>query len=186
MTNYSKNTKIFFSKNGPYPKSINHYDKIGRLHGEQRSWWDRNHQYPKELSVYIHGNLKNYISWHFNGYINTYININDTDKLISSYYTNGHLKYSHKYVLHNINKTWKKNGSWCGFYRNGVQQYKELYMMDVLLHKEKYYTTGDLLYKSTEANIVNSDDDETLTEYVFEELEIDSAIKESLIFKNIE
>ena len=67
-THYSRNIKTLFKKSKSV-KSIKHIDVWEELHGEQREWWDRQHLFPKELSIYDHGKLVRSTKWYLNGLI---------------------------------------------------------------------------------------------------------------------
>lgn len=174
MTKYSRNTKTYFS-NSKIVKSVKHVDGEGQLHGEQKTWWDRNHFYPKELSVYYHGILLRSTTWYLTGQINTNINIANKEKKIICFYTSGKIKFNKNYVFYKGN--WLKDGNWTGYYSNGKLYYNEKYIMDKLMFQNRYYSNGILITKKPTDNSDDSDDSETssdeeieLTQNIFEEL----------------
>jgi hypothetical protein len=134
-----KTVRNYFS-NSFSLQSITKYDNGNLLHGEQRSWWDRNHHYPKELSVYRHGSLIRTINWHLNGNIKTNINTYNDKKDIFEYYSSGSLKYHHHYTF--SPSGFVKHGEWIGLYRSGVTHYSETYNHGNLINSVRFYTTG--------------------------------------------
>ncbi len=121
-------------------QSIIKYDRDMLLHGEQRSWWDRNHHYPKELNIYQHGSLIRSITWYINGNIKKSINTYRDMKEISEYYASGQLKYRQNYKLGE--RGFVRHGEWCGFYRNGNKHYVEVYDRGTLLSRTRYVSNG--------------------------------------------
>ena len=134
-----KTVRNYFS-NSLSLQSITKYDNGKLLHGEQRSWWDRNHHNPKELSVYRHGSLIRTINWHLNGNIKTNINTYNDKKDIFEYYSSGSLKYHHHYKF--SPNGFVKHGEWIGLYRSGVTHYTETYNNGNLVNSSRFYTTG--------------------------------------------
>ena len=148
-----KTVRNFFS-NSFCLQSITKYDNGKLLHGEQRSWWDRNHHYPKELSVYRHGCLIRTIKWHLNGNIKTNINTYNDRKDIYEYYPSGLLKYHHHYKF--SPNGFVKHGGWTGLYRSGVTHYTEIYDDGNLINSTRYYTTGKpITYDDSEKPITS-------------------------------
>jgi antitoxin component YwqK of YwqJK toxin-antitoxin module len=121
-------------------ESITKYDKDLLLHGEQRSWWDRNHHYPKEISIYQHGTLIRTICWYINGNIKKSIHICRDMKEICEYYSSGKLKYRQNYKLGE--KGFVRHGEWSGFYRNGNKHYGEIYDKGKLISRTRYISNG--------------------------------------------
>jgi len=124
-------------------ESIIKYDKDMLLHGEQRSWWDRNHHYPKELSIYQHGSLIRTIKWYINGNIQKSINIYKDMKEICEYYSSGSIKYRQNYKLGEGG--FVRHGELSGFYRNGNRHYIEIYDKGNLQIRIRYISDGRLL-----------------------------------------
>ena len=172
MTKYYRNTKSFFS-NSKILKSIKHVDLEGQLHGEQKSWWDRNHYYPKELSVYYHGNLLRSTTWYLTGQINTNINISNREKKVISFYTSGKIKFNKNYRFYKGD--WLRDGNWTGYYSNGKLYYNEKYILDRLMFQNRYYSNGILITKKPNDDSENSDDSESSSE---EEIELTKNIFE--------
>jgi antitoxin component YwqK of YwqJK toxin-antitoxin module len=165
-----KTVKNYFS-NSLSLQSITKYDNGKLLHGEQRSWWDRNHHNPKELSVYRHGSLIRTINWHLNGNIKTNINTYNDKKDIFEYYSCGSLKYHHHYKF--SPNGFVKHGEWIGLYRSGVTHYTETYNNGNLVNSSRFYTTGKPITcdddikpiisdsVTSEGNVISSDKKET-------------------------
>ncbi len=149
-----KTVRNYFS-NSFSLQSITKYDKGNLLHGEQRSWWDRNHHYPKELSVYRHGSLIRTIKWHLNGNIKTNINTYNDKKDIFEYYSSGLLKYHHHYTF--SPNGFVKHGEWIGLYRSGVTHYTETYNHGNLINSVRFYTTGKPIIISDSAKPITCD-----------------------------
>ncbi len=120
--------------------SITKYDKDMLLHGEQRSWWDRSHHYPKELSIYQHGSLIRTIKWYINGNVQKTINTYRDMKEITEYYSSGALKYRQNYKLGELG--FVRHGDWSGFYRNGNKHYEEVYVKGTLKYRVRYISNG--------------------------------------------
>lgn len=121
-------------------QSLTKYDKDMLLHGEQRSWWDRNHHYPKELSIYQHGTLIRSIVWYINGNIKKSVNTYRDMKEICEYYCSSQMKYRQNYKL--SEKGFVRHGEWSGFYRNGNKHYEEVYDKGDLVSRTRYVSTG--------------------------------------------
>lgn len=139
-------------------QTIIKYDKDMLLHGEQRSWWDRNHHYPKELSIYQHGSLIRTITWYINGNIQKMINTYRDMKEVSEYYASGTLKYRQNYKLGE--RGFVRHGDWTGFYRNGNKHYEESYVKGTLVSRVRYISNGQPLSgyisSSNSSNSINS------------------------------
>lgn len=121
-------------------ESINRYDRDMLLHGEQRSWWDRRHHYPRELSIYQHGTLIRTIQWYINGNIQKSINTYRDIKEVREYYPSGSIKYQQNYKLGEMG--FVRHGEWSGYYRNGKAHYEEVYVNGVLKSRVRYISTG--------------------------------------------
>ncbi len=136
----SKNNKLFkLFKDQHHIKSITQYDKDKRRHGRKISWWDKNHKYPKTLSIYHHGTILRSTKWYLNGNIKVSINTIGSKKTEVGYYSNGLMKFNKQFINN------KKYGVWNGFYKNGHRQYTEKYENDIL--------TGQAIYNYYNGNI---------------------------------
>lgn len=194
---YSKNIKTWFTgtkKSTTYPKSIKHVDSSGVLHGEQREWWDRNHLFPKELSVYDHGALVRSTRWYLNGHLQSSIVVIGRTKKEMGFYPSGTQKYKKTYRL--ISKEWVRHDHWCGFYRNGLKHYVEKYNFGTLITQIRFFSNGNMISKysiddkeedSSDSSSISSIDTEDgsfeLTEKIFEENEYD--LDNKLVYKDI-
>jgi hypothetical protein len=176
-TPYSRNTKTLF-KRSKMVKSIKHVDSSGELHGEQREWWDRNHLFPKELSIYDHGKLVRSTKWYLNGQLEKSVFVVSRSKKEISFYSSGTQKYKKTYLLHN--KQWLRHGIWYGYYRNGFKHYAEKYNLNTVLSQIRFYSNGNVITKfslekssSESSESEESEDTEDssieLTEKIFEE-----------------
>jgi len=137
-------------------ETIIKYDKDMLLHGEIRSWWDRRHHYPKELSIYQHGSLIRTIKWYINGNIQKTVNTYKDMKEVTEYYPSGALKYKQNYKLGD--RGFVRHGEWSGFYRNGNKHYEEVYVKGTLKYRVRYISNGRPLsgYISNTSNVSNT------------------------------
>jgi hypothetical protein len=155
-------------------ESLIKYDKEMLLHGEQRSWWDRNHHYPKELSIYQHGSLIRTIKWYINGNIKKTVNTYRDIKEITEYYASGALKYRQNYQLGQLG--FVRHGNWSGFYRNGNKHYEEVYVKDTLKYRVRYISNGRPLsgyISSTSNNRVDNSSVKQVLDKVLEEKQLE-------------
>jgi hypothetical protein len=197
---YSKNIKTWFSGkcgSNTYPKSIQHIDGLGQLHGEQRDWWDRKHFYPKEISIYHHGTLLRSTQWYLNGLVKYYVAVVGKSKIETGFYPSGKLKYTKRYRL--MNKEWVRNDVWCGYYRNSIKHYVEKYNLGTLVSQIRFFSNGNVISKFTLKNPEKSDSSDTssissieteessleLTEKIFEEEDIDFEYRKFSQYKEI-
>lgn len=151
-------------------ESINKYDRDMLLHGEQRSWWDRRHHYPKELSIYQHGTLIRTIQWYINGNIQKSINTYRDIKEVREYYPSGSIKYRQNYKLGEMG--FVRHGEWSGYYRNGKAHYEEVYVNGVLKSRVRYISNGTPLSGYNGGEKVANKEDKEDKDKVIEQLEI--------------
>lgn len=163
-------------------ESLIKYDRDMLLHGEQRSWWDRRHHYPKEISIYQHGTLIRTVTWYINGNVKKTINTYRDMKEICEYYPNGSIKYRQNYKLGEMG--FMRHGEWSGFYRNGNKHYVESYAKGVLKNRVRYISNGRPLsgYNSGSGNIldhsVEQDSDKVIETKIQEIPNSDSTVKD--------
>lgn len=138
-------------------ESLIKYDRDMLLHGEQRSWWDRRHHYPKEISIYQHGTLIRTVKWYINGNIQKTINTYRDIKEICEYYPSGSIKYRQSYKLGEGG--FVRHGEWSGYYRNGKTHYEEVYVKGVLKYRVRYISNGRPLsgYNNGEQAVVKEE-----------------------------
>ena len=195
---YSRNTKTLFKKSKSV-KSIKHVDLSGELHGEQREWWDRHHLFPRELSIYEHGQLVRSTKWYLNGQLESSILVFGLTKKEIGFYSSGMQKYKKTYMFHN--KQWLRHGIWYGYYSNGFKHYAEKYNFSSVLSQIRFLSNGNVISKfsleksSSESSISESSDSEEsedtedssieLTEKIFEETEEEYESNVRLPYKNI-
>ena len=181
-THYSRNIKTFFKKS-KCVKSIKHIDVWEDLHGEQREWWDRQHLFPKELSIYDHGKLVRSTKWYLNGQLECSVAVIGRIRKDIGFYSSGMQKYKKTYVL--LNKQWLRHGIWYGYYRNGFKHYAEKYNFNSVVSTIRFFSNGNVITKfsleksssdsSSESSLESKESKESedgsieLTEKIFEE-----------------
>jgi hypothetical protein len=174
-THYSRNIKTLFKKSKSV-KSIKHIDVWEELHGEQREWWDRQHLFPKELSVYQHGALVRSTKWYLNGQLESSIAVIGRIRRDIGFYSSGMQKYKKSYVL--LNKQWLRHGIWYGYYRNGFKHYAEKYNLNSVVSTIRFFSNGNVITKfSLEKSSSESSESESSIESVESQESEDGSIE---------